>query len=82
MENEKMNRLVELVKSHPNSQYLLGFMGRNLPATAGDINYYENEEGKEYPSIEFWDSDTGNLFDIDYRMVPIYVFIDGVRFDL
>ncbi len=73
----KIRQLADAFASNPDAQYMLRFKGRSVSATFGEC--YENtaSNGDKYLSISFWDSDSGNLFDIDYRRVPEAVFMDG-----
>ena len=74
---QKMQKLASLVQSLPDAQFMIQFKGRSLSCTLGTIDTFADSEGNPYTSISFWDSDTGNLFDVSYILVPEKVFANG-----
>ncbi len=74
--DKRIRKLFEIIKTNPEAQFLIGFKGRSLPASFSEC-YEEEIEGIRALVLNFWDGNTGNLFDLDYRLLPEEVFMDG-----
>jgi len=81
-ENDRLIRsLLEKINENPEAQFLIGFRGRSLPASFSESYEESDSEGRRYMVLNFWDGNTGNLFDVDYRLVPEEVYMDGKKID-